>query len=162
VYALPHPVFTVIGNNSQVLTTPTPHASALRRVTLVALITLAAGVLAAGQTEQVVARVALAIALIASARLYRIAVRQIAREGEHAREVETAARLDGIASAANVMREQVANKLGVVIGYSEALAEDEDQPTVVRQRAHRMLASALEAADVLHTLESRVTSSGDA
>ncbi len=85
------------------------------------------------------------------------AARYIRLQRARERALVHAARRAGVRYATRVMRQHIANKLAVVVGYSELLADDEGLPLPVRRQASRMLASAMAAADIIRTLEAEAS-----
>jgi hypothetical protein len=64
-----------------------------------------------------------------------------------------AARLEGARLALRTLRHVVANKLAVVVGHGELLADDPRLPPDLQDRAKQMLTSATTAAEMVQRLD---------
>ena len=62
------------------------------------------------------------------------------------------ARLLGTSLLVNTLRHRLANKLAVTVGYSELLAEDPRLAEDLREHAHKIMTSAMAAADTVNSL----------
>jgi hypothetical protein len=63
------------------------------------------------------------------------------------------ARLEGARLALRTIRHMLGNKLAIVVGYSELLADDPRLPPDLRARASQIATSAMNAADDLHRFD---------
>jgi len=68
-----------------------------------------------------------------------------------------AARLEGARLALRTLRHVVANKLAVVVGHGELLADDPRLPPDLHDRAAQMVTSATAAAELVQRLDEHLT-----
>jgi hypothetical protein len=98
----------------------------------------------------------MAIVVLGAYASYRGLAAYFRAEAARERELFDAARHEGAVLAANTVRHHIGNKLAVTVGYSELLADDPRLPPDVQADAHRIMTTALAAAEVVHRLEQRL------
>jgi signal transduction histidine kinase len=100
---------------------------------------------------------AIAASVLATLASYRGIATYIRTADRHQSELLDAARLHGVTLAVNTIRHHLGNKLGVVVGYSELLADDLRLPADAREQATKVLSSAMAAAEVVRKLDRQLT-----
>lgn len=103
--------------------------------------------------QQLSARLALAVILVASwAIVIQVTMYLRAEEVRRAAESE-AARLEGARLTASAMQDRIANKLSLTVGYTEFLVTDPRLPEDLRDHAQRAMDGARAAAEQMSELK---------
>jgi hypothetical protein len=100
---------------------------------------------------------ATAIILLTVSASYRRIAAYIRAADRREAELTNAARRDGANLAVNTLQHRIGNKLAVTVGYSEMLLDDARLPSDLQAQAQKVLSSAMDAAEVVHKLDSQLT-----
>jgi signal transduction histidine kinase len=84
--------------------------------------------------------------------IYRAVAHYARDERQRAVELWEIARIEGSTLATRTIRHHLGNKLGVVVGYSELLAEDPRLPGELRVHAQKIVANAIAAVETVGKL----------
>jgi len=83
---------------------------------------------------------------------FRLVSRYVGREHEREEQLAQAARIEGATLANRTVRHHVGNKLAAAVGYSELLADDPRLPEELEMQAHKIIESAMAAAEAIDRL----------
>jgi hypothetical protein len=83
---------------------------------------------------------------------FRLVKRYVGDELHREEQLAEAALIEGATLASRTVRHHVANKLAAAVGYSELLADDPRLPQDLEVQAHKIMASAMAAAEAIDKL----------
>jgi hypothetical protein len=87
---------------------------------------------------------------------YRLVTRYLRGEQDRHDQVAEAARIEGATLAGRTVRHHLANKLATAVGYTELLADDPRLPPDLEEQAHKIIASAMAAAESVDKFQQRM------
>jgi hypothetical protein len=102
---------------------------------------------------EIVAVMGAALCLICIWLRFRLVTRYVVHEHDREEQLAEAARIEGAALATRTVRHHVGNKLAAAVGYSELLADDPRLPQDLEVHAHKIMASAMAAAETIDKLQ---------
>jgi len=87
---------------------------------------------------------------------YRLVTRYLRGERQRRDQTAETARVEGATLATRTVRHHLGNKLATTVGYTELLAEDPRLPPELEQQAHKIVASAMAAAETVDRFQLRM------
>jgi len=109
-----------------------------------------------GGAVAVIAVVGAAVCLLCIWLPFRLVTRYVGGERLREEQLADAARIEGATLANRTVRHHVANKLAAAVGYTELLADDPRLPEELEAHAHKIMASAMAAAETIDKLQRRI------
>jgi hypothetical protein len=100
----------------------------------------------------VIAVVGAALCILCIWLRFRLVMRYVGHEHEREEQLAYAARIEGATLANRTVRHLVGNKLAAAVGYSELLVDDPRLPEELEMQAHKIIESAMAAAETIDKL----------